>query len=223
MKKAFAALSFLGAIASSLEAATVAKWTFETSIPLATGASISGLAAEVGNGTASGLHASAVTAYSNPVGNGSAESFSANTWAIGDYYQFQTSLAVSSDIGLTWEQTRSSSGPASFTLWWSIDGINFSPALTYAVSATTWGSGSYTAGTAFSADLTSISGLDFANTAYFRLSAAAAPSAAGGTSRVDDFAVFSNYVPVPVPEPATWALFGAGVIGLGFVVRRKSK
>lgn len=27
----------------------------------------------------------------------------------------------------------------------------------------------------------------------------------------------------PVPEPSTWALFGAGVIGLGFVVRRKSK
>jgi hypothetical protein len=27
----------------------------------------------------------------------------------------------------------------------------------------------------------------------------------------------------PVPEPSTWALFGAGVIGLGLVVRRKSK
>ena len=28
---------------------------------------------------------------------------------------------------------------------------------------------------------------------------------------------------VPVPEPSTWALFGAGVIGLAFVVRRKNK
>ena len=27
----------------------------------------------------------------------------------------------------------------------------------------------------------------------------------------------------PVPEPSTWALFGAGVIGLGLVIRRKAK
>ena len=39
---------------------------------------------------------------------------------------------------------------------------------------------------------------------------------------LDNF-TFSASSVAPVPEPSTWALFGAGVIGLGLVVRRKCK
>src|SRR4051812_39869141 len=53
------------------QADTLAQWTFETSVPTTAGP----LAPEVGSGSALAFHIGAST-YSNPVGNGSNESFS---------------------------------------------------------------------------------------------------------------------------------------------------
>src|SRR5438105_15687052 len=90
------ALVFSGAPSAQ---AQIAQWTFETSAPTTAGP----IAPEVGSGSASGSHAGAAV-YSSPAGNGSVHSYSANTWAVGDYWQFQTSTLGSSGISLSWDQ-----------------------------------------------------------------------------------------------------------------------
>src|SRR5690242_3123267 len=80
---------------SVVRAATIATWTFETTAPATAGP----FAPEVGAGAATGFHAGATT-YSSPAGNGSAKSFSSNTWAVGDYYQFQVSTLGQQDIAV---------------------------------------------------------------------------------------------------------------------------
>jgi len=200
---------------------TITLWTYETSLPALTdSASISGIAPEIGSGQASGLHLSAATDWSNPVGNGSVESFSANEWAIGDYYQFQTSTVGFSDIFVSWDQTRSSTGPATFDVAYSLDGNNFTIALdNYTLPVISWSSGApdATLTTSFAVDLSSVSALNNAPAVYFRLIADAAPSATAGTSRNDNFLVGSG----PIPEPSTYALGALGLAAFYFLRRRK--
>jgi hypothetical protein len=208
-------------IASLSFAQTIARGTYETTLPsLTDSASIGSIAAEIGSGTASGLHASATTDWSNPVGNGSAESFSANEWAIGDYYQFQTSTVGFSDIFVSWDQTRSTTGPASWDFAYSLDGSSFTIALdNYTVPSVTWSSGAPdpTLTTSFFVDLSSITALDNAPAVYFRLIADSAPGGATGTSRNDNFTVGAG----PIPEPSTYALGALGLAALWFFRRRK--
>src|SRR5262245_19793198 len=90
----------------SAQAQILPRWTFETSIPVTAGP----IAAEVGTGNASGLHAGAAV-YSSPSGNGSLHSYSANVWAVGDYWQFQSSSTGNSGLNLSWDQTSSATGP----------------------------------------------------------------------------------------------------------------
>jgi len=61
---------------------------------------------EIGSGSASGSHAGAAT-YSSPTGNGSAKSYSANAWAVNDYWQFQVSTVGYTNITLSYDQTSS--------------------------------------------------------------------------------------------------------------------
>src|SRR4051794_2744650 len=80
------------ALLASKSEAQIAKWTFETSAPVVTpgaGIWVTNVAAEIGTGIASGFHAGNA-AYTSPAGNGSSHSFSANTWAVGDIFQFAT-------------------------------------------------------------------------------------------------------------------------------------
>src|SRR5688500_13417747 len=104
MKK-FALLSalFSAVLIQTASAATLAQWTFELSPPadLANSTSISGIAADVGSGTALGLHASTNTDWSTPSGNGSTNSLSANTWEVGDYFQFTLSTSGYQNIMLS--------------------------------------------------------------------------------------------------------------------------
>ena len=106
---------FVAALASGLiislsaNAQTIAQWTFETSLPATAGP----FSPEVGAGSASGSHAGAAV-YSSPSGNGFSHSFSANTWAVGDFWQFSASTATYSGIQLDWDQV--SSGLALATL-----------------------------------------------------------------------------------------------------------
>src|SRR5262245_51144726 len=78
--------------ASSASAGIIAQWTMESpttpadSTDSATGPTV---AASTGTGSLNGVHASAASDWTTPAGNGSAESYSVNTWAVNDYSQFQ--------------------------------------------------------------------------------------------------------------------------------------
>lgn len=210
---------------ASLQAQTIAQWTFETSVPaLNDSATIDGIAAEVGTGTASGVHASALTDWSNPVGNGSGESLSANNWTVGDYFQFRTSTAGFSNIAVSYDQVSSGTGPGEFTFAYSADGINFTQVGgSYIVLANTspdnWSSTTPVATTSYDFDLSGVSALNNATDVYFRIinfstvSAAGGTVATGGTDRIDNFTVAA------VPEPSTYALLALG--GFGVLLRRR--
>ena len=159
------------AVLNTARGATIANWTFETSVPATAGP----LSPEVGSGSATSVHADATTAYSNPSGNGSAESWNANRWAIGDYFQFQVSTLGQTGILFSWDQTRSSSGPGqpapnnpNFRFEYSIDGTNFTSGGDYVVPVVDW---TATTSPPFVQDLSSVSALNNQPNVYFRLTA----------------------------------------------------
>jgi hypothetical protein len=212
--------------------AQIAKWTFETSQPLAApgaGNWLTNISAEIGTGTASALHAGA-SVYTTPAGNGSAHSISATNWAVGDLYQFEASTIGFSAIQLEWDQTSSGTGPRDFNLFYSTDGTSFTQfGSTYTVQVNGSPNVAWNATTASSVfhylvDLSSVSQLDNASTAYFRLVDASTVSANGGvvatagTDRVDNFTIEI------VPEPQSISLVllgGVGILATRFARRRK--
>lgn len=210
--------ALLLALVNSASAQTIAQWTFETSIPTSAGP----FSPEIGAGSALGFHAGA-SVYSNPAGNGSAESFSSTNWAIGDYYQFNLGTVGYSGIKVSFDQTSSSSGPRDFNLTYSTDGVNFSLIGSYQVLAngaapnSSWNSSTYQSAYTFSYDLSAIPAVDNAASLTFRLvntstfSANGATVAFGGTDRVDNFTVSV------VPEPTGLLALG----GLILVAARK--
>jgi hypothetical protein len=217
----------LAAAVSTAQAATVATWTFETSLPLTAGP----FSPEVGAGSALGFHVGGATAYSNPVGNGSAESFSSNTWAVGDYYQFSVSTAGFTDLALSWDQASSGTGPRDFTLSYSTNGTTFTNFASYQVLVNgspnvAWSSATYNPAFTFSQNLAAVDTLENQATVYFRLVNSSTASAAGGvvaatgTNRVDNFTVSATPSPVPVPA-AVW-LLGSGLLGLARMGRRRT-
>lgn len=185
-------------VASTANADIIAQWTFETSVPATAGP----FAAEGGtlaaSSFASGFHVSSATVYSNPVGNGSNESFSSNNWTIDDYYQFSTSSTGYDTITITWDQTRSSTGPEMFALQVSSDNFTTFTTLvsSYSVGLTTWSSGTYQSASTFAPVA---AGASFANQANlsFRLVAKSAASGAAGTNRVDNITIEGRVVPAP--------------------------
>ena len=201
-----------------------AQWTFEGSFGMipGTSTSISGLVAEGGTffgaSTGSVVHASAST-WSSPVGNGSSHSLSANTWAVGDYFQFQTRTLGLNNIMVSYDQVSSSTGPGRFTFAYSTDGTTFTPFATdYTVlvnaAPNTWTSGTPVTTTTYTYDLSSVPALNNASFVWFRLidssttSAGGATVATAGTDRVDNFTV------QVVPEPTTTAIAGIGLFAL---------
>ena len=219
------------AVAQSIKADAIADWTFESSIPASAGT----FSTEIGSGSALGFHAGAAV-YSSPAGNGSSHSFSANTWAVGDYYQFQVSTLGFSGISIAYDQISSSTGPGQFTLQYSTDGSLFSNlGSQYTVlvnsSPNAWSSSTPISASSFSFNLSSITALDNSPTVYFRIKQTGTLSssqanggstalAAGGTDRVDNFIVSAT--PVPVPEPSTLVLTAFGSLVTLVAFRRRS-
>jgi hypothetical protein len=224
-----AMLCFCGGLAS---AATISQWTFETIPPadLTNSANGPAVAADVGGGsaTASGVHASAATDWTTPVGNGSANSFSANTWGVGDFWQFQLSTLGFVDLVVAFDQTSSGTGPRDFKLAYSLTGSSFTDFQSYAVLENGVGNPAWSGTTpqpayAFSFDLSSIAGVENVGNVFLRLVDTSGVSAdggavgSGGTNRVDNFTVSGTAIAAPpgVPESgATIVVFGLSLIVL---------
>lgn len=215
------------ALSLPAHAVTVVQWDFEGSTTppdLTDSATSPSVAASLGTGTALGVHAGAATDWSTPAGNGSANSFSSNTWAVGDYYQFSFSTSGFTDLLVSVDQIGSSTGPRDFSLSYSTDGVSFTPFASYSLVATpSWSSATYQPVHTYSFDLSAVSLLDDQASVVIRLSNTSTTSisggtvAAGGTGRVDNFTVMAT----PVPEPGALALMLAGLGAVGFVARRR--
>jgi predicted extracellular nuclease len=197
--KAFSAVTILALMLmalpmqSALAATTIAQWTFESpnTPPDATAATYpNAIVPSVGTGNASGVHVSAATQWTTPAGNGSVDSLSSNNWAVNDYYQFAVSTSNFTAIQVSWDQTRSSTGPATFKLAYSTDGTSFTDfGSPYTISVVTWSSGAPVSTSSFAFDLSAITAIDNQSTVYFRLISTVAAGGTGGTNRVDNFVV----------------------------------
>lgn len=216
--------------ASSASAQTLAKWTFELNTPadVSNAATLTAIPADIGTGTASGIHATNATDWSTPSGNGSANSLSANEWLVGDYFQFSLSTVGYTGLKVSWAQVSSSTGPGEFKLAYQVNGGGFTDYANYTVLPNqagapglgTWSSVTENVGYNYSFDLSALTAVDNAAAVDFRLimvsTADATPPgtvANTGTSRVDNFEV------AVVPEPSSFALVGFGVLAL--VARRR--
>ncbi len=200
-----AAIGIGGGGAGALGQTTLAEWTFETSIPATAGPHAAEGGVFAPTSAALGFHADPLAVYSNPAGNGSAESFSSNFWAIGDYYQFSTSTLGYESIAFAFDQTRSSTGPGTFDLLWSTDGVTFSTLLDdYTVlnnAAPPGGPGAWNATTRFPeygfGPLALPAGAANQASIVFRLVNQVTPGGTAGTNRVDNIVVSGTLIPTP--------------------------
>ena len=212
-----------GAVSMSASAALVAGWSMPTAVAAATtGSNYNYGAANLGDATSgtmlSGYHAATATTWSSPAGNGSTYSLSSNNWAIGDYYQVSLSTTGYADpITLSFDQTRSSTGPATFAVLMSVDGgANFSTVLaSYSVvqaglagtGTTSWNATTNQGG--FTMAVSGITAAAGQASVIFRIQSTVTTTAAG-TNRVDNINVYSG----AVPTPGAIALLGvAGLVG----------
>lgn len=213
--------------------AIITQWTFEEIGSVAdttNSTTTNGIIATIGAGFASGFHASNATDWTTPVGNGSASSLSVNTWTNGDYFQFRTASTGYTNLSLQWDQIRSTTGPATFDLRYSTDGVSYVTALNnYTVGTNsglyTWSSGttnvtSY-AVSRFTLDLAAITALNDSTNIYFRLVNDTTSAPVGGTVRVDNFTLFGTEIAV-VPEPSA-AVAALAAAGIGLRRRRRRR
>ena len=213
------------AVATSASAAVVAGWTITTAFPTGAGNVPTGVTYTVGAAneglqtTGSELrsvHSLAAATYTSPAGNGSQYAFSSNNWSTGDFYEARLSTLGYSDISISWDQTRSSTGPATFELVMSTDGgANFTTLLASYTVLQSGGGGA--PGTWSTTTYNPIYSLNQAAAAadnqadvIFRFRSLAT-TAAAGSSRIDNVTIYSG----PVPAPGAIALLGvAGLAGL---------
>lgn len=207
-------------ISFSASAAVIAGWSMATAVPSGTvGSSYNYGAADSGDQTAgsmlSGFHTLATTVWSTPAGNGSQYSFSSNGWTAGSYYQVALSTTSYNDISISWDQTRSGTGPSSFELFASNDGGSVWTSITaYTViqaggsgtNTTSWNS---TTGQSVFTNTASVGGASDTSTVLFQFRSLLT-GASTGTNRIDNIVISGNLI----PAPGAIALLGlAGLIG----------
>jgi hypothetical protein len=190
-------LTLLMLLSSSIiYAQTIALWTFENSHPSNSGPH----SPEVGAGTASGTHIGG-SSTTSPVGNGSQHSFREDNWADGDYFQFEVSTLGYGDVTFSFNQASSGTGPESFEIQVSTDGINFTTISNYNVTNITWNASGPNAGSSYSFNLP---GTADQSTLIIRLAVADGSTAVNGgaignsgTSRIDNVSITGSQ-PLPV-------------------------
>jgi hypothetical protein len=211
---------FLGT--SAAHADFIARWTFETSQPAGPGP----FSPEVGSGAASAFLANPNARFPSAVGDGSAHSFTANDWTMGDYFQFTISTLGERSITVSWDQTASPVGPQSFAFQYSTDGTNFATFNSYTPSNSTWNSKTHV-GPTLTFDLSAVTTLDNAPAVYLRLlntspsSSPNGPVLPAGFTSVDNFTITASAV--PAPSGLLLAGLGAGAVALHACRRRNNR
>ena len=146
-------------------------------------------------------HALAAATYTSPAGNGSQYAFSSNNWSIGDYYEARVSTANFSNISVSWDQTRSSTGPSSFELIFSIDGgASWTTVTSYTVLQSggggapgTWSSTTYNS---IYTNSQALAGADNASQLIIRFRSLVT-TASSGSGRIDNVIISGDAVPAP--------------------------
>lgn len=238
MKTALAlAAAFVTLGLAAAKADILAQWNFD-SLVLSTAytnspadGNINNIAADLGSGTASGHHATAVGGeYTTPAGNGSLNSLNARNWSVDDFFQFAVSTIGFQNVTLSFDQTSSSTGPRDFGVFYNVNGGSYSQfGLNYIVLQNgaspnpSWNVSTNLPAYSFSVDLSSLTALNNASSVSFRLVDRSTTSAGGGTvgaagtDRVDNFTVLAAQI--PEPSSAALAIFG-GLVCLA-ALRRK--
>lgn len=204
------------AISASASADLVVGWTMPTAFPSGTGnvptgtsylppgpngAGVADQGANIAGSQLISVHALAAATYTSPAGNGSQHSFSSNNWSIGDYYQISFSAEGFTGLNLSWDQARSSTGPAAFKVMMSVNGGAFTELLTYSVlqsggggSPGTWSSTTYNP--IYTNTISSLAGTDGAASVVIRFESTVA-GAATGSNRIDNIFVNGSVIPSP--------------------------
>jgi hypothetical protein len=222
-------------IAASASSSVVVGWTMPTAFPTGAGNVPTGTSylppgpngagvADQGTNTAGSqirsVHAAAAATYTSPAGNGSQYSFSSNNWNTGDFYEISFSTTgITDSMTLSWDQARSSTGPAAFKVAISVNGGAFTDLFNYTVLQSggggapgTWSSTTYNA--LYSNTLNLGTTASNASSVVIRfVNREAVASAATGSNRIDN--VFVN-----IPAPGAVALLG--VAGLAASRRRRA-
>jgi hypothetical protein len=113
---------------SSFGADTLALWTFENpgfpggSNAVVVGSTLTGIQAEQGNGVLNVVHSNALTAYSFPTGNGSAQSLGIDHWTGGDYMEVKLSTVGYTNIILQFDRVIDAFAPTNFSIWYATNG-----------------------------------------------------------------------------------------------------
>jgi len=198
------------ALVSSADGAMIAGWSITTAFPTGTGNVPTGNtysvgAADQGDQTAgsslSSYHLLAAATYTSPAGNGSTYAFSSNNWSAGDYYEARVSTSNYANISVSWDQARSSTGPSSFELIFSIDGgQSWINAATYTVLQSggggapgTWSSTAYNA---LYSSSQALAGAENASLLIVRFRSLVTATSSG-SNRIDNVVISGDLVPAP--------------------------
>ncbi|MBX3375268.1 MAG: hypothetical protein KF817_15680 [Phycisphaeraceae bacterium] len=175
----------------------LATWSFEMSVPAHAGPHEADEGFYAGSSLLTMWSADAAAVYTNPTGNGSAESFAKNRWSAGDFVQFSVPTSGFSGLSVSFDQTRTSTAPASFALQWSVDGSTFTDLLaSYTVDVVGWSASTRNAQSVFGP--TAVPSLaDDRPLVHFRLVALEDATGATGLVRFDNITVTANTVPAP--------------------------
>ena len=221
------------ALAAAANADVVVGWTMPTAFPTGTGnvptgtsylppgpngAGVADQGANFLGSQLSAVKALAASTYTSPSGNGSQYAFSANNWSPNDYFQISFASTGFSGLSLSWDQARSSTGPAPFKVAISVNGGNFVDLFSYNVLQSggggapgTWSSTTYNP---IYTNTVALTGADDAASIVVRfINTNATTSSSSGSNRIDN--IFVNGTLVPAPG-------AAALIGLaGLVARRR--
>jgi hypothetical protein len=209
--------------ATSADAAVVAEWTMATAITSTTGSNFTYGAADQGESASgsslSGYHAQSGAAWSTPAGNGSTYSLSSDKWSQGDYYQIVVQTTGYENFQISWDQTRSSTGPSDFRMSYSTDGgATFTTAMNYSViqaGALGTGTNSWSATGAVQTAFANASGIlstPSGTSSLIVRFVATGLNLGAGTNRIDNITVNGTAI---VPAPGAIALLAAaGLTGM---------